>query len=469
MRRTNAPEWPVLHAVLAQGHTKPTHETLAETAKVAPRTVANVVGRVGAQRRVRGGRPLRLGPGLGLVLSLSLGVESLRAGLVDANGDLFHQVEAPAFPSQLDQSPEALFSRLRAAAAEVLDAGLADESLWGDDQARLLLHGAAVAWPSPVDRDARPSGSALGHPDWWRPRLEFGEPPTLRQRLSDALGDPFSASRCHALNDVNAHALAVAFDQSRERARDPDDDLWRIALIVRIGGGLGAATMQLAPHNRRRLSFIDSRLLVGTNGFAGELGHLPVDRDWIQARNRDNPFRELARIEYDRWICSCGRKHHLEAFASGAAIARRLKASGYTIPDDRRERADLIRSAIEGKIDQLQTHALQDVGRLLGRALANPILMLDPHSITLTGSLATKQLSDGVLLERNEWRNAIGDTVQIRSVGGHRGAYLGVRGAALAVIRHFVYRDFMDGAAPATPPIPFGEEQLATLRAHTVR
>src|SRR6185312_209678 len=145
---------------------------------------------------------------------------------------------------------------------------------------------------------------------------------------------------------------------------------------------------------------------------------------------------------------------------SGEALVRRLQASDYAIPTDARGRASLLRALLDGDGDELQAHAVRDVGRILGRALAAPILMLDPHSITVTGSLATPYLVDGIGRERDTWANAIRDTVRIDFAGGERGAYAGVRGAALAVLRRVVYRDSLDRRRAGASPMRFGPEEL---------
>jgi len=232
----------------------------------------------------------------------------------------------------------------------------------------------------------------------------------------------------------------------------------------RDGGGIGAGTIALAPHDRARLSFIDSRLIEGANGFAGELGHLTVDRRIIDEINEAGKLTRLAPLPYDDWLCSCTRQHHLEVFASGTTVERRLQASGVSIPAQGAERAEVIRSALEGDPDERLVNAVRDAGRVLGRALAGPILMLDPHRITITGSLANDQLVDGIQRERDAWENAISDSVEVLCHGGELGAFAGVRGAALAIVRRHVYRGFLDIRQAARPAgFRFGEEELEQL------
>ena len=448
MARTNAPRWPVMHAILAQGATSPSHERLAEVARVDPRTVSNVIKDMREQRVVLGGRPAQLGPGLGLALGLSVGAESLRGCLVDANGAIKHQLEDEPTPGQLAEPPQHLLHRLRSLAARVLVSAMEDETLWATSSDKSLrLIGVATAWPGPIDRGKRPLGKVLRDGLWRNREATTGDVQPLTERVARIFGRPFTPAQFHALKDVSAAALSVAFDESRESARERDDNRWRVALVIRVGGGLGAGTVILAPRCQRRLSFIDSRLVEGTNGLAGELGHLPIGRRLITDLNAANPHDELAPISYDEWSCSCGRKHHLEAFASGAALVRRLQASGYDIPMERRTQQSMLRSSLGAEADDIYVQALRDIGRILGRAMTGPILMLDPYSITFTGSLATEHLIEGVRRERDQWGNAIIDSVRLEQCGGLPGRFICARGAALAIIRRYVYREFMDGKA----------------------
>lgn len=454
MARVNAPAERVLHTILAQGHRQLGHRELAAVGGFSERTVSNVLRQIGPDRFMQGGHPAKLGSGLGVVLGISVGKESLRAGLIDANGDLHCEVDRPPHRDQLDESPHRLLERVRGVAGEVLSSGLREESLWSQSTPALRLIGVSVAWPSPVDRLGRPGGTVLRDPAWSAPSRDTGTIPRLQERVASVLGGAFTPEHVYAVNDANAHALAVAFRGSRRRAGEPDQDRWRVALIVRVSGSLGAGTILASPHTERRLSFIDSKLIAGTNGFAGELGHVPIGKPIITERNKECPTG-LVKLNYERAECSCGPgRHHLEAFASADALLRRLEASGLEIPHGFRSRRSLVRTTFDGELSQNHVHALTDVGRILGRALANPILMLDPYSITLTGSLALEDVKQGVLLERGTWRSAIGDHVRVSYIDGEDNLYAGVRGAALAMMRNRLYRQLgavLDGKQTHKP------------------
>ena len=465
MGRTANPTVPLLHAILAQGGSKPTHARLAKVAAISARSVDNKLEELRPLRVLDGGHPASLGPGLGMVLALSLGSESMRAALVDANGDLKHECEDTPAPDQLALPPDELLPRLRRLGVAVLRQALDDRSLWSGATPSLRLCGVAVAWPSPIDRMMRPTGSALGDRQWTRTNNK-GRIVPLSERVAKEFGPPFTPERSHALNDVNAQALAVAFRAARARAEEPTDSRWYVAMVVRVGGGLGAATILLAPHLQKRLSFIDSRLIAGANGFAGELGHLAVSEKLVEDRNEANPHDKLAELDYQGWRCSCGRRHHLEAFASATGVIARLQASGYEIGTVDRGRTSVVRALFDGDPDQEQRYAVRDAGRLLGCALAGPVLTLDPYSITLTGSLAGEELKQGVLLERETWGHAIGDELRIKYINGGEGAFLAVKGAGLAIIRSHIYRQLEQGVDHIRQrSFEFGERDLEKLAA----
>lgn len=453
----------ILQAILAQGEADPTHREIAKAAGVGERTVSKMVSSLRGEGVVRGGHPVRLGPGLGVVLGLSVGMEGLRGGLVDAQGVLYAEQEDPLTADQLDTSAEEMVGRLRALGRKVLAAGLEEEVLRPDPARRSLpLLGVSVSWPAPVDREGRPAGNILRHPDWSRVGPDLKRPP-LSFWTAQAFAPSIDEERCHSLNCANADAIAVAFDTARERAEEDEDDQWRVLLIVRIGGVLSAATITQGPHRKGFLSFVGGLLISGTNGLAGELGHLPLQRNVIERRNRENPFEDLAPFDYENARCCGGHLRHLDAFASGRAFVERLEASGYAFPEDPLDKAAMIGAALDGQLDIRQKHALQDVGRIAGAALASPILMLDPFSVTLTGTLGIPQVVEGVRLEQAAWTSAVGETVEVDHRGGPAGTFTGVRGAALAVLRRQVHRGYMGEGGWSTPPLDFDDRALERI------
>lgn len=465
--RANDPRLPVLHAVLATGHSQTTRAVLAEVAGVSKRSVINVIGEL-SESAVLAREPVRLGPACGLVLSIALGSESMRGGLLDANGTLHHESKLKARPGQLDQTPHELLGRIRRLAYDILGRGLSDASLRVGQSRALRMLGFNVAWPCPIDRRGFTRGRVLSNVEWHVPRPGDPERLSLAQHAAEALGPPFAEhlERASAINDANADALSVAFDHARSRALQPDEtDAPRVILTVRIGGGLGAAIVELATHRSNVLAFIDARLMVGTNGYAGELGHLPISPTTVTEITKDAP-EGLAAIDFKHWSCSCGGHGHLESLASGTAFARRMEASGHQLMNDDARAIARTRELIQDRGNVHAQRALMDCGRLVGRALANPILMHDPHTVALTGYFADEQIVKGILRERGIWGSTIGDTVAIEALEHDRYAFNAARGAGLAVVRRLVMRELPRLLSTTTVDaltFPFDAEHLELM------
>lgn len=157
-------------------------------------------------------------------------------------------------------------------------------------------------------------------------------------------------------NDATCAAVAEWIDGAGTGC----DDL----LLVTIGTGIGAGIVA------------NGRLVRGTNGFAGELGHMFVD-----------PLGPA---------CPCGRRGCWERYASGsglALLARRAVEAG--AGNDFLERVDNVDSlrgedvaelAARGSAEALAV--LDEFGRWIAVGLANMINVLDPQRIVLGGGAA---------------------------------------------------------------------------------
>lgn len=456
------------HAILARGPAARNHADLAAFAGISPRTVDNVLRILAPPRLMTRERPPRLGPGLGLVVGVSLGTESLRSGLLSPNGDLLHARTFPPMAEQLARPPNVILARVRRAVFASLQDALDDAGLRLADGS-VRLRGVGVAWPAPVDNDGRPAGSVLSHRGWRDPVDGQGERRSLEARLAEVLRPVVPHELVHALNDANAHGLALAFDHSRERAAEGRTgpaapagpqaavaaraDAWRQMIVVRLGGGVGASTVQLAPEGDpdapSRSAFLDTGLIVGGDGLAGEIGHLPIDRGVIAAVNRGAP-RGLRPLEPDA-PCPCGGRSHLEAYVGASAFARRMSESGFRdVYDDEGRASPFVTTMFREGPDEIQKGALRQAGRLLGHALAGPILMLNPQRVALTGALAGGNVREGLESERELWKG-LGGTIRLSHVSGEARVYAGVRGAALAVMRAALWRRM--GEALAAPDL----------------
>lgn len=157
-------------------------------------------------------------------------------------------------------------------------------------------------------------------------------------------------------NDANAAVVGEMFYGVAQDKRD--------FLCVTLGTGLGCGIV------------VDGKLVLGSRGHAGELGHTTVVNDGRK--------------------CGCGRKGCLETYASATGIVKtvhELLASGehensaLQFSDNGPLTAKKITKAAQNE-DELALRAFDITGKFLGRKLANTVALLNPELIVLTGGLS---------------------------------------------------------------------------------
>jgi glucokinase len=140
-------------------------------------------------------------------------------------------------------------------------------------------------------------------------------------------------------NDANVAALGEVTYGAAKGARD--------ALMVTLGTGIGGGIV------------LAGEVLRGANGFAGEIGHITVQRG--------GP------------VCACGEHGHWESIASGNALgrmARELVAAG---------RGEAILAAAGGAIDKVTGH---EVGAAAATGDADALALLDEYADNIAIGLA---------------------------------------------------------------------------------
>jgi predicted NBD/HSP70 family sugar kinase len=200
-------------------------------------------------------------------------------------------------------------------------------------------------------------------------------------------------------NDVNVMALGEHFSH------------WRGAdhlVLVKVATGIGSGIIS------------DGRLVRGAQGAAGDLGHIRVPGG-------------------DDVPCRCGNTGCLEAVASAAAVAARLRGLGI----DAASSADVVRLVRAGSVPAIQL--LRDAGRDIGEVLAVVVSLLNPSLIVLAGglSLAGEHLLAGVreVVYRRSLPLA---TKHLRIVESRTGERAGVVGAAVLVLEHALAPEQVD-------------------------
>jgi glucokinase len=146
-------------------------------------------------------------------------------------------------------------------------------------------------------------------------------------------------------NDVNAMAMAeLQFGEGRGL---------QSTLYAAVGTGIGGALI------------LNGQLWRGSNWSAGELGHV------------------VAVWDGDR-MCNCGQAGHLEAYASGPAIAQRYcHLRGLPESPDLRP----VVAAAEGG-DDLAKSVIVEGARILGTVLGGLVNVFNPQALILGGGVA---------------------------------------------------------------------------------
>ncbi|MFF3323694.1 ROK family protein [Streptomyces sp. NPDC002889] len=208
---------------------------------------------------------------------------------------------------------------------------------------------AARALASAAEQELRPVGAALALPGL----IAAG---TVRQApnlgwIGVEAGAPF-AEALHALRPA-LPALPVRSENEANLAALAE--LWfgglgdlRSFLYLTGEIGVGGALV------------LDGELLRGANGFAGEIGHVPVAADGPR--------------------CRCGARGCLEQYAGQSAL---LRAAGIDERAGAAGVAELELRAREG--DRPAVSALTQAGLTLGRVLSGAVNLFDPDAVILGG------------------------------------------------------------------------------------
>lgn len=220
--------------------------------------------------------------------------------------------------------------------------------------------GTAISLPTPVHRMRIRKGDDVrwemrSASRWIMPELRaIPDGSDLYELLRKGLRNAgLPADRLSLINDASAAALGTVVDIRMESARRPPRDMVLLWLSEGVGGGI------ISGH----------RLIMGSAGFAGEMGHLAVRPDGILCRH-------------------CGVRGCLETIASSGALERELRSAfegagldtSYGWPN----RPPLIKlPGGEIRPHPAYTEAMREAGWWTGIALAQLVNVLNPQLIVL--------------------------------------------------------------------------------------
>jgi glucokinase-like ROK family protein len=299
----------------------------------------------------RAPRQLRLRAEAGVVVGVDIGATFMEIGLADLGGQVLDHLEEAV---DVADGPDVVLSRVEHAIDELMarNPGLGD--IWG----------VGIGVPGPVEFSSGLPVAPPIMPGW------DGYP--IRERFSRRLGAPTWVD-----NDVNLLALGEL--RTNPRAAEVGD-----LLFVKIGTGIGAGLVSGGQMHR------------GTNGCAGDIGHVAV-------------------AEAENVICRCGNTGCLEAVAGGAAIAREgrrlAETGGSAVMAEMLAAhgdigtADVLLAAERG--DPAARALLSRAGRLVGGTLATLVSFFNPGLVVLGG---------GVVLSGDHVLAAVREAVYRRSL-----------------------------------------------------
>jgi glucokinase len=209
-------------------------------------------------------------------------------------------------------------------------------SIWPKDE---RVTAVAVAAPGPLDPFEGIVFEAPNIPGW------INMP--LKKHLQDRFNTPVAVG-----NDANLAALG----EWRFGAGQGHHHVVYITVSTGIGGGV----------------IIDDRLLLGSRGLAGELGHITVIPE--------GP------------LCACGQRGHLESVASGTAIARWVEEElSQGVPSILADKIPLSAREVSiaaNKNDPLAVAALAQAGNYLGVAIADYLHIFNPTAVIIGGGVS---------------------------------------------------------------------------------
>lgn len=197
-----------------------------------------------------------------------------------------------------------------------------------------------------------PNGNYYNGTIEFAPNLSWGRNGVvpLAKMFSEKLGIPVALT-----NDANAAAIG---EMTYGVARGMKN-----FIVITLGTGVGSGIV------------VNGQLVYGSDGFAGELGHVVVRRE--EGRS-----------------CGCGRNGCLEAYCSATGVARTARELLETTEEPSLLREMILEditsldvSIAAEKGDKLAQHVYQTTGEMLGEACANFAAFSSPEAFIFFGGL----------------------------------------------------------------------------------
>ncbi len=257
---------------------------------------------------------------------VDIGGTTVKMGLFEKTGEILDKWE---IVSKTENEGEAVLPDI----AESIKGKIQERGLEEAD-----IVGIGVGVPAPVTADGVVNGSAnIG----WGYKDVKGE-------LEGLTGLPTEVG-----NDANVAALGEMWQGGGEGETN--------IVMVTLGTGVGGGVI------------IGGKVVVGTHGAGGEIGHLCVNYDETE-------------------VCGCGNKGCLEQYASATGIVRlaRKKLAAETretVLQAENVTAKAVFDAVKAG-DTVAQEVAEEFGRFLGYCLANLAVVTDPAVIVIGGGVS---------------------------------------------------------------------------------
>jgi glucokinase-like ROK family protein len=305
------------------------------TAVINNLTGVGILEEVGDGESSGGRRPrvLNFKAEFGYLVGVDMGATSLDIALANFNGQIIDRVLRVI---DVREGPEVVLGFLRKSLLEMLNR-------LDIDPTKIYAFGIGV--PGPVEFS---TGLLIAPPIM--PRWEAYPIRTFIQ-------ETFPCAVVIVDNDVNVMALG----ELRSGAGTKDSNF----IFVKIGTGIGAGIV------------CNGQIYRGSNGCAGDIGHICVDRNGPP--------------------CHCGNIGCLEAIAAGPPIAKRAMDAARTDPNTilaqymagqngKLSAIDVGRAAMEG--DRVANEIIRESGRIIGEVLASLVNFYNPSLILIGGGIS---------------------------------------------------------------------------------
>lgn len=262
-----------------------------------------------------------------VTLGIDIGGTNTVFGFVDIKGRC---IKESSIPTLGENSAEDLFERLFTEVKKILDE-ISDQC---------VLKGIGIGAPNA---------------NYYRGTVE--NPPNLHWGVVNVINliKQYIDVPAAITNDANASAIGEMLFGAAKGMKD--------FIVITLGTGLGSGVV------------VDGKLVYGSDGFAGEIGHTVYDPNGRQ--------------------CGCGRKGCLETYASATGIKKTVMELLATT-NTKSELRNISYNELDSKMihsaalngDRLALDAFEITGKILGLKLADAVAVTSPEAIILFGGLA---------------------------------------------------------------------------------